>query len=90
MTGRRNIPDERCIIASPRRGTEAAKKRLRRTKLSGTRYAEAAARGDPDIAVVFASEGIDLTHAIEPASVILAQVLEEAEATLARSFSTVV
>ena len=52
-----------------------------------TRYAEAAARGDPDIAVVFASEGIDLIHAIEPASIILAQVIEEAEAALARSFS---
>jgi hypothetical protein len=55
-----------------------------------TRYAEAAARGDPDIAVVFASEGIDLIHAIEPASVILAQVLQEAEAAFARSFSIAV
>ena len=34
----------------------------------------------------FASEGIDLIHAIEPASAILAQVLQEAEAALARSF----
>ena len=55
-----------------------------------SRYAEAAAHGDPDIAVVFASEGIDLIHAIEPASVILARVLQEAEAALARSFSTAV
>jgi nitronate monooxygenase len=30
------------------------------------RYAEAAARGDADIAVVFAGEGIDLIHAVEP------------------------
>jgi nitronate monooxygenase len=55
-----------------------------------TRYAEAAARGDADIAVVFASEGIDLIHAVEPASVILAQVLQEAEAALARAISIAV
>jgi hypothetical protein len=55
-----------------------------------TRYAEAAARGDADIAVVFASEGIDLIHAVEPTSVILAQVLREAEAALTRSLSTAV
>jgi nitronate monooxygenase len=55
-----------------------------------TRYDEAVAHGDPDIAVVFASEGIDLIHAIEPASVILEQVLKEAAVALARSFSTAV
>jgi len=55
-----------------------------------TRYAEAAARGDADSAVVFAREGIDLIHAIEPASGILAQVLQEAEAALVRSLSTAV
>jgi hypothetical protein len=47
-------------------------------------------RGEADIAVVFASEGIDLIHAIEPASIILAQVLQEAEAALARSLSIAV
>ena len=52
-----------------------------------TRYAEAAARGEADTAVVFASEGIDLIHAVEPTSVILAQVLQEAEAALARAIS---
>ena len=55
-----------------------------------TRYAEAAARGDTDIAVVFASEGIDLIHAAEPTSVILAQLLQEAEAALARAISIAV
>ena len=90
MTGRRNIPDALCIIAFPRRGTEAAEEALARDEVEPTRYAEAAARGDPDIAVVFASEGIDLIHAIEPASVILAQVLQEAEGALARPFSTVI
>lgn len=48
------------------------------------RYAEAAARGDADIAVVFAGEGIDLVHAIEPAATILAHVTHEAEAATAR------
>ena len=67
-----------------------AEEALAQDEAERMRYAEAAARGDPDIAVVFASEGIDLIHAIEPASVILAQVLEETEAALARSFSTVV
>lgn len=49
------------------------------------RYAEAAARGDAEIAVVFAGEGIDLVHAVEPAAVILDRVVREAEATLSRS-----
>jgi len=42
------------------------------------RYAEAATRGDADIAVVFAGEGIDLVHAIEPAAVILQTVVRQA------------
>ena len=89
MTGRRNIPDEPCRIAFSEtwHGREEA---LAQDEAERTRYAEAAARGDPDIAVVFASEGIDLIHAIEPASVILAQLLQEAEAALARSFSIAV
>jgi nitronate monooxygenase len=51
------------------------------------RYAEAAARGDADIAVVFAGEGIDLVHAIEPAATILAHMIHEAEAAIARTAS---
>ena len=51
------------------------------------RYAEAAARGDADIAVVFAGEGIDLIHAIEPAATILAHVIQEAEAAIAQTAS---
>jgi nitronate monooxygenase len=51
------------------------------------RYAEAAVRGDPDLAVVFAGEGIDLIHAIEPAARILDRVIREAETALARRFS---
>jgi nitronate monooxygenase len=47
-------------------------------------YAEAVARGDADIAVVFAGEGIDLIHAVEPAAVILDGVVREAEAALSR------
>ena len=74
-------------FSETRHGREQA---LAQDEAERTRYAEAAARGDSDIAVVFASEGIDLIHAIEPASVILAQVLQEAEGALARSFSTVI
>jgi len=48
------------------------------------RYADAAARGDADTAVVFAGEGIDLIRAIEPAAIILDRVIREAEAALAR------
>ena len=51
------------------------------------RYAEAAAQGDADIAVVFAGEGIDLVHAIEPAATLLAQITHEAEAATARMAS---
>jgi nitronate monooxygenase len=49
-------------------------------------YAAAAASGDVDTAVVFAGEGIDLIHAVEPAGVILERVVAEAEAALARRF----
>jgi nitronate monooxygenase len=50
------------------------------------RYAAAAAGGDVDTAVVFAGEGIDLIHAVEPARVILERIVGEAEAALARRF----
>jgi nitronate monooxygenase len=50
------------------------------------RYAEAAAHGDAETAVVFAGEGIDLIHQIEPAAAILDQVMREADAALARRF----
>jgi nitronate monooxygenase len=50
------------------------------------RYAGAAAAGDPDTAVVFAGEGIDLIHEVEPAGVILDRVIGEAEAALAQRF----
>jgi nitronate monooxygenase len=57
---------------------------LARDDAERARYADAAARGDADIAVVFAGEGIDLIHAIEPAALILGRVIREAEAALAR------
>jgi len=57
---------------------------LRRDETERGRYAEAATRGDADIAVVFAGEGIDLIHSIEPAAVILDSVVKEAEAALSR------
>jgi nitronate monooxygenase len=57
---------------------------LARDAAARARYAEAAARGDADIAVVFAGEGIDLIHAVEPAAAILERVIREAEAALAR------
>ncbi len=50
------------------------------------RYAAAAAEGDVDIAVIFAGEGIDLIHAVEPAGMILDRVIREAEAALTRRF----
>jgi nitronate monooxygenase len=52
-----------------------------------TRYAAAAAAGDVDTAVVFAGEGIDLVHAVEPAAVILERTVREAEAALSRRFA---
>jgi nitronate monooxygenase len=39
---------------------------------------------DADTAGVFAGEGMDLIHAVEPAAAILARVIREAEAALAR------
>ena len=35
---------------------------------------------------MFAGEGIDLIHAVEPAAVILDRVMRDAEAALARRF----
>jgi nitronate monooxygenase len=66
-------------------GREAA---LARDDAERARYAEAAARGDADIAVVFSGEGIDLVRTVEPATANLARVISEAEAALARPFST--
>ena len=57
---------------------------LARDETERARYAEAASRGDADIAVVFAGEGIDLIHAVEPAAVTLDRVVREAEAALSR------
>jgi nitronate monooxygenase len=57
---------------------------LARDQTERARYAEAASRGDADIAVVFAGEGIDLIHAVEPAAVILDRVVRGAEAALSR------
>jgi len=50
------------------------------------RYAAAAAAGDVDTALVFAGEGADLIHDIEPAEVILNRIVAEAELALARRF----
>jgi nitronate monooxygenase len=50
------------------------------------RYAAAAAAGDIDTALVFASEGTDLIHDVEPAGVILSRIVEEAKLALARRF----
>lgn len=47
------------------------------------RYAEAAACGDADTAVVFAGEAIDMIDAIEPAARIVARIAAEADALLA-------
>lgn len=65
-------------------GREAA---LAASPAERARYAEAAARGDADIAVVFAGEGIDLIDAVEPAAVILENLIRQAEAALSRRFS---
>jgi nitronate monooxygenase len=59
---------------------------LAATPGENARYAAAAAAGDFDTAVVFAGEGIDLIHAIEPARLIVERVMREAEAALARRF----
>lgn len=45
-------------------------------------YAEAAARGDADTAVVFAGEALDMIDAIEPAERIVARIAAEADALL--------
>jgi nitronate monooxygenase len=50
------------------------------------RYAAAAAAGDVDTGVMFAGEGIDLIHAVEPAAVILDRIVAGAEAVLVRRF----
>jgi nitronate monooxygenase len=50
------------------------------------RYAAAAAAGDVDTALVFAGEGVDLIHDIEPAAVILKRIVTEGEAALAQRF----
>jgi nitronate monooxygenase len=50
------------------------------------RYAVAAAAGDVDTALVFAGEGTDLIHDIEPAGVILNRIVTEAESALAQRF----
>jgi nitronate monooxygenase len=50
------------------------------------RYAAAAAAGDVDTALVFAGEGVDLIHEIEPAEVILNRIVTEAESALAQQF----
>ena len=47
-------------------------------------YRQAIAAEDFDDAVVWAGEGIDLIHAVEPAGVIVERTVSEAEAALAR------
>jgi nitronate monooxygenase len=64
-------------------GREAA---LAQDEAERANYADAAARGEADIAVVFAGEGLDLVTAIEPAAMILARVVREAEAAITRRF----
>jgi nitronate monooxygenase len=60
---------------------------LARDENERARYADAAVGGDADVAVVFAGEGIDLIHTVEPAARIVDRVIREAEAALARRFS---
>ncbi len=61
---------------------------LARDQAERSHYSNAAAHGDADIAVVFAGEGIDLIHAVEPAAVILSHVIQQAESALRRPIST--
>jgi len=61
---------------------------LAQNEAERARYADAAARGDTETAVVFAGEGIDLIRTIEPAAVILDRVIREAEAALTRPLTT--
>ena len=80
-------PNEYTGRAVRNRFTEAwhgREEALARNEDERARYADAATRGNPEIAVVFAGEGIDLIHAVEPAAVILDRVIREAEAALAR------
>jgi nitronate monooxygenase len=49
------------------------------------RYQAAAGTGDVGTAVVWAGEGVDLIHGIEPAEAILSRIVAEAEACLARA-----
>jgi nitronate monooxygenase len=65
------------------RGREAA---LAADQAELARYARARAADDFDTAVIHAGEGIDLIHAIEPAGEIVARVVADAEAALARRF----
>jgi nitronate monooxygenase len=51
------------------------------------RYFAAMASGDYEIAAIHTGEVIDLIHAVEPAGEIVARIVAEAEATLARRFS---
>lgn len=53
----------------------------------GRRYAAAVANADFDTAVVFTGEGIDLVHGVERAGAIVARLVREAEALLARNFA---
>jgi nitronate monooxygenase len=66
------------------RGREAA---LAADPAELARYAEARAGDDFDTAVIHAGEGIDLIDAIEPAGAIVARLVAEAEAALARRFA---
>src|SRR5262249_54581233 len=65
-------------------GREAA---LAQDEAAQAAYAEAMAAEDYDTAVVWASEAIDLIHAVEPAGTVLARIVTEAEAALARRFA---
>jgi nitronate monooxygenase len=49
------------------------------------RYITAAGKGDAATVALWAGEGVDLIHAIEPAAVILERMVEEAEAHLGRA-----
>ena len=51
-----------------------------------TRYLEAEVRDDQADAVVWGGEAIDLIHSVEPAGAIVARIVAEAEAALARRF----
>ena len=66
------------------RGREAA---LAADPAELARYTEARAADDFDIAATHAGEGIDLIRAIEPAGAIVARLVAEAEAALARRFA---